>query len=353
MNIPVKFDPVQTHPVQEFKHSSPLIGCRIDPTGRFIVAGTQDNTLQRWELDGGNATALAGHKSWVRGLAFTPDGERLFSADYTGKVIAWPISSDYPEPLWSIDAHKGWARALAVSPDGKTLASCGNDHLIKLWSTADGKPLRELSGHESHVYNLAFHPSGKHLSSCDLKGIVKDWDLEKKPGEENIREMDAKVLHKYDPTFMAEIGGARGMAIDPAGTMLACAGITNCSNAFAGIGNPVIVLFDWATGKRKQLLAPKETFQGTMWGAAFQPEGVVIGIAGGNGGVLYFWKPDRPQAFHQLKLPNNARDLSLHPDGMSVAVPFFDGAVRVYRMTAKVEAPKKAEPPKKVETPKK
>src|SRR5205823_5878344 len=112
-------------------------------------------------------------------------------------------------------------------------------------------------------------------------------------------------------------------------------GITNVSNAFAGIGNPLVVLFDWQTGQRKTLLAPKEAFQGTMWGVAFHPDGFVIGAAGGNGGALYFWKPDQPQAFFTLKLPDNARDLSLLPDGKRLAVPFAGGALRVYDLTAK------------------
>lgn len=339
---PAKLDVTQTHPIQELKYTSPLVGCRIDPTGRFVVAGAQDNTLQRWELATGKATPLVGHKSWVRGLAFSADGKRLFSADWTGKVLAWPLDADKPEPSLTIDTHKGWARAVIVSPDGKTLATCGNDHLVKLWSAADGKPIAEFAGHEYHVYNIAFHPSGKRLASCDLRGIVLEWDLE---AGKSVRELDAKVLYKYDPTFMADIGGARSMAFDATGSLLGCAGITNVSNAFAGIGNPVVVLFDWAPGKRKQLLASKETFQGTMWGVAFHPEGFIVGIAGGNGGMLYFWKPDQAPAYHQLKLANNARDLSLHPDGRRLAVPFFDGAVRVYQMTAKDPA-KPPEPAK-------
>jgi hypothetical protein len=35
-----------------------------------------------------------------------------------------------------------------------------------------------------------------------------------------------------------------------------------------------------------------------------------------------------------LKLPTNARDLDLHPDGRTPAVAYFDGAVRLYSMGA-------------------
>ena len=67
----------------------------------------------------------------------------------------------------------------------------------------------------------------------------------------------------------------------------------------------------------------------------FHPDGFLAGVGGGNGGALWFWKPDAAQAFHTLALPNNARDLDLHPDGKRLAVPFFDGAVRIYDMIAK------------------
>ena len=57
------------------------------------------------------------------------------------------------------------------------------------------------------------------------------------------------------------------------------AGITNVSNAFAGVGNPLVVVLDWKTGKPRQL-KPKEEFQGTAWGVAFHPAGYVIAAGG-------------------------------------------------------------------------
>jgi WD40 repeat protein len=337
LRVPVKVDPAQTRPVQELKHTSPLFGCRFDPSGRFVFAGAQDNGVQRWSLADGKKTTLTGHKSWIRALAFA--GSRggvtpplLFSGDYAGKLLAWPLDAEAPTPLRTIDAHKGWLRALAVSPDGATLASCGNDLLVKLWSVADGSLRRELAGHTSHVYNVAFHPDGRHLVSADLKGDVKVWDLTS--GTE-VRTLDAKVLYKYDPTFMADHGGVRSMAFSSDGSLLACAGITEVSNAFAGVGKPAIVLFDWVAGKQRHLLRPRENFQGTAWGVVFQPAGYIAGVGGGNGGVLWFWKPDGPQDVFQLKLPTNARDLDVHPDGVRLAVAFHDGAVRVYDSSAK------------------
>lgn len=327
-----KIDPAKTHVLKEYKHDSPLVGCRFDPSGQFVFAGAQDNSVVRWHLESGKKTLLTGHKSWVRALAFAAREKLLFSADYTGRIRTWSASDEAPKPAHTIEAHRGWVRALAVSPDGKTLASCGNDHLVKLWSIPNGALVREFAGHACHVYNVAFHPDGKHLISADLKGIVKVWNLAKGQAE---REMDAKILHKYDPTFLADIGGVRSMACSADGSVLACAGITNVSNAFAGVGNPLVVLFDWASGKQKQLLQPKVKFQGMAWGVILHPDGFLASVGGGNGGMLWFWKANDPKDFFSLKLPNNARDLALHPDGRRLAVAFFDGVVRTYNMGEK------------------
>jgi WD40 repeat protein len=269
----------------------------------------------------------------VRPLAFAAKDKLLFSGSYDGKVLVWPLDADAPAPTRTLEAHKGWVRALAVSPDGKTLASCGNDLMVRLWSVADGKLLRELPGHASHVYNVAFHPDGKHLVSGDLKGVLKVWDLTK-PDATQERELDASALYRYDQAFMADHGGIRGMAFTADGAALACCGITDVTNAFAGVGKPLVLRFDWATGKAKPQ-RPRENFQGTAWGVALHPAGYTVAVGGGNGGVVWFWKGDAAQDAFALKLPTNGRDLDLHPDGKRLAAACADGAVRVYDLSPK------------------
>lgn len=325
-----KLDPTKTRQVLELKHTAPLFGCRFDPTGQFVFAGAQDNEVHRWELTTGKKATLKGHNSWVRGLAFSDGGKTLWTAGYDGKVIAWDADAENPSPKLTLDAHDGWVRAVVVSPDGKLLATCGNDNLVKLWSLPGGKPLRTFEGHSRHAYNVAFHPDGKSLVSGDLMGVVKHWDVE---SGKLVRDLDASVLTKYDPTFVAQHGGIRAFSFRGDGELLACAGISEVTNAFAGVGKPLAVVFDWKTGKTVQSLKPKEAFQGTLWGVAFHPDGFVVGAGGGSGGALWFWKTEEPLAFHTIKQTNNARDLDLHPDGTRLAVPYYDGVLRIYDMT--------------------
>ena len=62
----------QTRLAQELRHTSPLFSCRFDPSGRFVFAGAQDNTIHRWELATSHRVGLVGHRSWIRALAFLP-----------------------------------------------------------------------------------------------------------------------------------------------------------------------------------------------------------------------------------------------------------------------------------------
>ena len=355
-------DPTAARVEREFKHTSPLIGCRFDPSGRFLFATAQDNSIQRFDLVTGARTALVGHASWARGLAFAAAGTprvvdiekalavtaagggalgpaavaapasaadpfTLVSADYHGKLIWWAGAAPEPKPVRTVEAHAGWCRAVATSPDGRTLASCGNDGLVKLWDAATGAQRRTLEGHAGHVYNVAFHPSGTRLVSTDLMGVVKDWDVSTGAC---VRDLDAKVLHKYDPTFRADIGGARGMAAAPDGRV-ACAGITNVSNAFAGVGNPLVVVFNWADGKPKAL-KPKDAFQGTAWGVGFLADGSVIAGGGGNGGRVWFWAGDDPNSSHTTTVPAHVRDLAVHPAGDRFAIACSTGSAFVYTL---------------------
>lgn len=353
-------DPLKTRLHKTIGHGSPLLGCRFDPSGRFLFVSAQDDTIQRIDLATNQKTPFIGHKSWVRGIAFTanfptPTPLRdntlhaaleggvtvaaeesrhvrpffIASGDYHGNLLWWEGHDPRPRPIHSVAAHDGWIRAVVSSPDNSLVASCGNDRLVKLWSSADGRHVHTFEGHESHVYNVAFHPDRQNLVSADHHGIVKQWDLK---SLKHVRDLEAKTLHKYDGNFLAHIGGIRGMIFDMAGTTLACCGITNVTNAFAGVGNPGVVVFDWNNGKGRPL-TPKDAYQGTGWGVLLH-EGYAIAAGGAADGRIWFWKLSDGSPVTVLKTPTNARDLALHPSGTAIAVAGQNGNAMIYSIAA-------------------
>lgn len=327
-------DPSQTHVEKTLKHEAPLIACRFDPTGKYIFAGAQDNAVIRWDLESDAKTLLAAHDSWVRSFAFSTSGDLLITGGYDGRLIWWSTAAEQPTPIRTLEAHDGWIRALAVSPDGRTLASCGNDLKVKLWQLDDGSLIRELSGgHERHVYHLAFHPNGEHLVSGDLVAKFVDWNLATATA---ARDFKIESLSKYDTGFKADYGGPHCLSFNTDGSRLYAGGITNVSNAFAAVGNPIISAIDWAEGKEQVAHKSKDNINGKTWGLVWHPEGFVIGALGGQaGGRLAFWKPDQKDEFHMFNLGNSVRDLALHPDGLRLGTPHNDGQCRISRMAAK------------------
>jgi len=326
-------EPAQTHVAQTLDYTAPLVACRFDPAGRFVFAGAQDNKIVRWELSTGAKTVLSGHDSWVRSFAFASNGETLITAGYDGRLMWWPAAAEQPTPTRTVEAHQGWIRAAVISPNAQWLATCGNDRKVKLWNAMDGSLVREFVGHERHVYNVAFHPDGKHLASGDLVAKFVDWDLETGA---KLREFAIASLSKYDAGFMADYGGPHSMVFAPDGKRLLAGGITNVTNAFAGVGNPIVVQIDWDAGKDAVTHLSKGNINGVAWGTALHSDGFVIGAIGGQaGGHLYFWKSDQKDEFHTLNLGNTARDLAVHPDGLRLATPHFDSKLRICLMAPK------------------
>jgi WD40 repeat protein len=321
-----------THVAKALPHGSPLVSCRFDPKGRFVFAGAEDNTVQRWDLSKDAKVPLAAHDSWVKSLAFSSDGETLVTGGYDGRLIWWPVAAEKPEPVRKVEAHAGWIRGLSASADGKLLASCGNDRLVKLWNLSDGALVREFSGHESHVYSVLFHPGGQFILSGDLKGVIKQWET---ATGKLVRSFDAKALHSYNGGQQVDFGGVRGLALSPDGKYLAASGLFNASNPLGAVHDPVVLLFEWESQKLVQTHIA-EGLKGVAWRVLYLPDGTLAAVCGGSsGGFLSFWKPDQNKELHRVALPNLARDFDLHAGGIQLAVAHFDRQVRICKMAAK------------------
>lgn len=83
-----------------------MISCRFEPQGRYVFAGAEDNTVQRWALADGVKTPLVGHESWVKAIAFSKDGETTITGGSEGRLIWWPTAAEKPAEIRRIDARQ-------------------------------------------------------------------------------------------------------------------------------------------------------------------------------------------------------------------------------------------------------
>ena len=354
-------DPFATRMVAELKHDRGILGCQYDPAGKFLFAAARDYFVHRWDLavppvldepsdpkkkpkvppvpaaPPESHMQLAGHESWVGGLAPFADGNRLATGDFVGGLSVWSDITSKPIQQFSFQAHTGSIRKVAVSPDNKLIATAGNDGAVRIWHGDVAEKLhQELLGHECHVYHVAFHPNGESLISADLRGCVKHWDV--KTGE-LVRELDASLLYTYSEKYEVEVGGIRGMSFNADGSRLCCAGATG-EKGIAHSGNARVLLFDWESGNVLRELKPEKEEICTAWGVQFHPDGFIVASGGSRtGGFLWFWTPEEEVAFHMVKFQQRAPgfDVDLAPDNKTLAVANHDGTIRLYEMAAEVK----------------
>ncbi len=285
---------------------------RFSSCGKVLAAAGHDGTVRRWDMSNAELPKLAGHDGWVAWLAFHPDKSRLYSVDSWGKLLCRSYTEATPKVVFDVpNAHDGWARKVAVSPDGKSVATVGRDGFVRLWDAATGAKQREIAA-EDDLLALAFHPSGA-LVTGNLHGLVQVWDAGKV-----TKAFDAKEFFLVDR--IQDVGGVRCLGFDPEGKTLYAGGSIPKSGGFVQ-GIPLLLTFDWATGKR-----------GPSWKGAADPEGYIhdlhvrksgeaIAVTSGqpgNGKVL-FWTPgDAPPSFVAAK--PNCHSVDVSPDGTKLAV---------------------------------
>jgi hypothetical protein len=112
----------------------------------------------------------------VRGIAFSPEGERLAIACQDGTVRVLDVSTGH-ERL-KLAAHAEPVRTVAWAPDGLSIASAGQDTKVCVWNAATAEKTCTFAGHAGHVLHVAFSPESKRVVSTAIgsDNTARVWD---------------------------------------------------------------------------------------------------------------------------------------------------------------------------------
>lgn len=166
-------------------HEDIIICLAIDWSGHWIATGAKDNTARLWRVDPSTNsftchTTFAGHAESLGAIALPhstpPESSPAFkkpldhppaylltgSQDQT--IKRWDIPRDRatvrkaPRAIYTRKAHDKDINALDISPNNQFFASASQDKTVKIWVTEEGEVQGVLRGHRRGVWSVKFAP---------------------------------------------------------------------------------------------------------------------------------------------------------------------------------------------------
>jgi WD40 repeat protein/tRNA A-37 threonylcarbamoyl transferase component Bud32 len=229
---------------------------------------------------------------------------------------------------------------LTVSPDGKTLAAAGPDKKVRLWELATGRAIRSFNG-PGRVVALAFTPDGRGLRLVSAKEQGKEAALQaymqfvfqafKAKAEPTLKHFtDALTEQEYSLEGKPRAKAAKFDLRRPAGAI-------QLSSDVLGEG---LLLGDGLVPLKDQNLLIPFAAAPAADGKALAVAGMVLALPGvGKGpkrselemaGAVLVWDvvADRQRAV--FKPGVLVLSAAFSPDGRTLALGGFDGAVRLW-----------------------
>lgn len=227
-----------------------------------------DVTNPVWHEDeSGEEVVLAEEDTQVRGLAFSPDGDRLavsFTVDLEVTRLYWlkvaGLGTERGESLQPLDEGTEYA-VLAFAPDGSTLATSGglDDHpTVTEWNAATLEPVRTFTPPGARTRHLTYSPDGRTLA---VVNATNGFLLPPAP--------DTAPRHTLiHPKQVNEV------AFTPDGRRL----LTTCTDKLVRVwdasAGQLVTSYDWNVGATTAI--------------AVAPDGLTAAVAGQKGQVVLF-----------------------------------------------------------------
>src|SRR6266567_2732338 len=178
------------------------------PDGTRLVGGGDDGYVYVWDAaDGTQLERLAGHQGGVTSVAWSRDGTRLASGGSgqgqgdSGELLVWEAHS--AKPVHAFVGHPGVVSAVTWAPSGERLISGGSDGRLRWWQMPSLECVRVQQAHPGMVHSLKVSPDGRLLASCGDDGAIMLWNLER---GEHLR-----TLRRDRPYERLTITGIRGL----------------------------------------------------------------------------------------------------------------------------------------------
>ncbi|XP_070573263.1 WD repeat and SOCS box-containing protein 1-like isoform X2 [Ptychodera flava] len=168
-------------------HPKWVFGCCFSPDTKLLVSVGSNKSIILWKVvslpkDIHLWKRLEGHYNDVVSCKFSPDGALLATCSWDTRVILWdPYTGEQlktfghvyppPSPIFAGGANDTWVRDVAFSPDGSHIATVADDKYVRFWSIFQDD-LPEQIAVVPNGLCCAFSPGGGVLATGSRNGNV-------------------------------------------------------------------------------------------------------------------------------------------------------------------------------------
>ena len=143
----------------------------FSPDGARLASGSADGMVKIWDVATGEEISTLEEKGGVEifSLAYSPNGKLLASGGYGAVTLR---ETDGYKVIRELEGHSASVRSIDFSPDGERLVTADVDGTTKLWNAATGEELITLGTRTGGFGLVAFSPDGGSLVPSDGESIL-------------------------------------------------------------------------------------------------------------------------------------------------------------------------------------
>lgn len=146
------------------------------PDNRFLVCGHQDRKVSVYDLEGKRRVQIIEdlrELGQVLTIAISPDGSRVLTGGYSGRIIVWSIDENGQlERVGEFPGHTVEIKSMAIDPTGTYVISGDRDKAARLWNLETCREICMSRDFDYYVMGTGFTDGGKTAVACSWKDIV-------------------------------------------------------------------------------------------------------------------------------------------------------------------------------------
>jgi WD40 repeat protein len=146
-------------------HSDTIYALAFRPDGLRLASASADRSVKVWDpATGQRLHTLRDSTDWVYTVAWNPRTGQLAAGGVDKALRVWELTADGGKLVRAAFAHEKPIGRIAFSPDGDRLFTVGEDGVLKTWDAAKLTEGKTFPAQPDLIHCLAVRPDGRQLA---------------------------------------------------------------------------------------------------------------------------------------------------------------------------------------------